>query len=149
MTQPIFEALWEHQVRIEAMWPFPTCTTPDDLANLFEDIDGEELLAPISNLLKLLDEDSREALADGHGFDRLMALEELNASAWRAGIHGWIAVAATPVLTPTTTGGCSFSWGHYYTKILWAETADQILLDAAAWGEANFDKVLNAEGGAK
>ena len=53
---------------------------------------------------------------------------------------GFLVHAATPVMAYDKSGrGASFSWGHYYTEWLYADTADGIAPLIAAWAEEKHE----------
>lgn len=150
MTLDICQRLTDANVRIEAMWPFPVQHAPEELAKVFEYADElQDFPPPLRVLIQSLPEFARDDLYDGDSGGFQDAFDELCANAFRAGVHGWIGVAANPVFKPTGTGGASFSWGYYNTVVMFAETADQLLVDAAEWGEERFlTAAAQAEGGA-
>lgn len=145
----LYERLYDASVRIEAMWPFPVFPASERLAAIFEYADEhQDFPEPLRSLVAKLDAQSKDALYNGDSSHFDDAFEALCASAVRAGVNGWIALAANPVMKPMGNGGVQFSWGHYQTKVMFAEHAEQLLRNAAKWGETNFTIAAGAEGGA-
>lgn len=145
----IYQRLFDTSVRIEGMWPFPVAPAPEKLAEIFEYADEhEDFPEPLRSLVASVDERTRDDLYQGNAADWELAFDELCAAAARKHISGWIAVAANPVMK-AVGGGVQYSWGHYRTKVMFAATADQLLRDAADWGDANFKAATVAEGGAE
>lgn len=46
---------------------------------------------------------------------------------------GFLVHVATPVMSPTSNGSRSFSWGYYNSKWIYAETMDAAVEKALAW----------------
>lgn len=135
----IYQRLFDASVRIEGMWPFPVSPASEALASIFEFTDEEDdLPQQLRDLLRSADERTRADLYDSSASDFHDAFDELCALAARKKVQGWIGIAANPVPKPVGQGSVSFSWGYYATKVLFAATAEQLLDDAAAWGEAIF-----------
>lgn len=134
----IYERMFEASVRIENAWPFPVSPAPDSLAETLEFYD-HALPPEIEALIKGWSDDEREELFSGMSGRFQDAYEELCAKAFRTQVSGWLAIAAVPVFTALDSGGgCSFSWGHYHTKLIFAAAADQLLIAACDWGEEHF-----------
>jgi len=135
----IYNRLFDANVRMECMWPFPVSPAPEKLADVFEYADDEQdFPEPLRDLVRSLDDRSREELYSGDSVDFQEAFSDLCGDAYRKGVHGWLGIAANPIPKPSVGGGVSFSWGYYRTKLLFAPTAEQLLENAAEWGEAKF-----------
>lgn len=136
-------ALFDATVRIEEMWPFPMHEAPDRLVEALADSEGklpDELKAHFA----FMSEDDWDDMQDG-GWQARDLVGEAASDMFFRRQFGWLAVAATPVFTPTGSGSASFSWGRYYTKLLFAETADGLLASAAAWAEERYASAMSAE----
>ncbi|KPH62306.1 hypothetical protein [Novosphingobium sp. ST904] len=146
----IYQRLIDASVRIEGMWPFPVSPAPEAIAEIFEYADEhEDFPEPLRALVSSLDERTKDDLYKGGQADWDMAFDELCAAAARKHISGWIGIAANPMMKPLGGGGgVQFSWGHYQTKVMFAEHAEQLLRNAAKWGETNFMIASAPEGGA-
>ncbi|MFC0305149.1 hypothetical protein ACFSTI_20905 [Rhizorhabdus histidinilytica] len=138
----IYDRLWEANVRIEQMWPFPVGPAPRELRDAFEMAGDEGLPEAVKSLIENWDDGELDELFDG-AHD---AFEELMASAFRRDLKGWIGIAAVPVFEPTKRGHVSFSWGYYNTQMLFSPTADGLLTAAAEWGEGLYDKAHERAG---
>lgn len=150
MTAQLYERLFNSEVRIEAMWPFPVSPASDELGKVFEYADDlEDYPEPLRALVQSLDERSKDDLYSGDSIDFEDAFSELCGAAFRKGVFGWIGVAANPVMKASPEDGVTFSWGHYNTIVLFAETAELLLERAAKWGEDRIAAAHSAaEGGA-
>lgn len=128
----------------------PVSPAPEAIAEIFEYADEhEDFPEPLRALVSSLDERTKDDLYKGGQADWDMAFDELCAAAARKHISGWIGIAANPMMKPLGGGGgVQFSWGHYQTKVMFAEHAEQLLRNAAKWGETNFMIASAPEGGA-
>ncbi|GMM62316.1 hypothetical protein [Novosphingobium pituita] len=131
------DLMFDANVRFEGIWPFPVYNPPESLADAL----GVHSALPeeLQSLAASYDEDQRGHLFEGLSPDFLEAYEELCCNAFNRRMFGFIAVAATPVLTPTGHGSASFSWGHYHTTILFNETIDGLLETASQWADRISD----------
>jgi hypothetical protein len=59
--------------------------------------------------------------------------------------NGFLAKIATPVTSNHKDRGYTFSWGHYRTNWIYAETIDDLTNQAVAWAEAEHEKDRVAE----
>lgn len=138
----IYERMYDASVRIEEAWPFPVNQAPERLGEALDER-SNDLPAEIAQLIENWPEEEREELFSGHGWRFQDAYDELCATAVRKGVAGWIGIAATPVFTPHDEGnGASFSWGHYYTKLLFSENADGLLEASVAWAEKRYSDAM-------
>lgn len=147
--QEIVEQMFNVPVRIENMWPFPVSPASESLIDALAVY--ERLPKALQPLLDRWSTEEREALFKDQSSDFEMAFDELCAAGFRARIFGFIGVAATPVMTPTSAHSASFLWGHYHTELLFAETADKLLIAAIDWAEKRHEqdkKRPRAKGGA-
>lgn len=147
--EEIAEQMFHKPLRIEGMWPFPVDNAPDSLIDALENY--ERLPDQLQPIIAKWSEEDRFSLFEGQSCDFQMAFEELCATAWRNRVFGFIGVAATPVMTPTSETSSSFSWGHYHTGFLFAETAEKLLSASLAWADEQHiqDKMRHrAKGGA-
>lgn len=145
----IVEQMFDRPVRLESMWPFPVNDAPEGLIDALENY--EKLPKALQPLLKNWRGEEVEHLYNGLSSNFQMAFDELCADAYRKGMFGFIGVAATPVMTPTGANSSSFSWGHYHTGFLFAETADKLLTAAIEWADKQHEqdkKRPRAKGGA-
>jgi hypothetical protein len=146
--EEIVEKMFHTPLRIESMWPFPVDNAPDSLIEALENY--EDLPQALQPLISKWGEDFRSPLFEGHSSAFQDAFEELCATAYRKQVFGYIGVAATPVMTSTGENSSSFSWGHYHTGFLFAETSEKLLIAALEWADEahNQDKLhRRAKGG--
>lgn len=137
MAMPaIYEQLFDCPARIEAMWPFPVSSAPGPLIEALET--HQRVPSPLFDWINKWPEHEQEDLFNGETSRFHDAYDELCARAFREGVHGWLAVIATPVMSyhGPTANSASFSWGHYHTALIFAETAEAILEKAEKWAEA-------------
>lgn len=140
---PIYERMFDASVRVEAAWPFPVSEPPEEIAKAFE-MNDDRMPPEIAALYERWPEEDRDSLFSGDGYDFSEAFNQLCGDAFAKGVSGWLGVAATPVFTPTSNNSASFSWGHYRTKLLFAETADALLERAAEWAETEYKRTMEA-----
>lgn len=133
----IYEHLFQRPARIEAMWPFPVSQAPDGLIEAIENYG--RLPSPLQEWVNRWSEEDREVLFDGESGRFHDLYDDLCATGFRNGIHGWLAVIATPVLDADGHGGGCYSWGHYHTDFIFAGTADAILEKAEEWADARYE----------
>jgi len=134
----LYETMFEANVRIESAWPFPMANVPDELIEAIENMETlpDELLSLIANW----SQPNIDDLYSGRGLDSREAWDELSSYGFRKKIHGWIGIAATPVLTTTSENSASFSWGYYHTKLLFGASGDALIQAAIIWAESLSNK---------
>lgn len=137
MAETMMEKMFHTAVRIERLiWlPGIGCAAPEDFEEFCEELpddEGDTLYQQIPCLKRFADEDEeREPDA---------VLDAIN---WSE-IGGFVFQAATPVMKPSPTGS-SYSWGHYYTKWMYAATEAEMCDRAVAWaGEQRAMECANA-----
>lgn len=131
--EEIAERMFHKALRMESMWPFPVDNAPESLIDALETYGN--LPKNLHPLTAQWGDDLWEPLFEGQSCDFQMSFEELCASAFRKRVFGYLGVAATPVMTPTSETSSSFSWGHYHTGLLFAETAEKLLIAALDWAD--------------
>lgn len=141
----IYDRLFQAEVRIEVMWPFPVFNPPEALVEAFED--AGELPGDLAQLIDRWPEEEKDQLFSGDERDFQVSFDELVAAGNRKQVWGWIAVAACPVFRPAGGGSVSYSWGYYSTKLLFAKTATGILSQAAKWAEGLYEAATKPAAG--
>lgn len=142
--EQLCSAAFDANVRMEAAWPFPTENAPEGLADAFANLDIDNIPAPLKSLVANWPEDRLDALFEGDHREFHDAWEDLSSAAFRQNIYGWIGVAATPVITATSPTSASFSWGYYYTRVLFAPGGDALFKAAIDWAVVQRDKAYAA-----
>lgn len=133
----IYERMFECNVRIEESWPFPMSPTPERLVEALAE--RSDLPEPLARYFGRLSEEDRDLLYDGRS-EAEDILADICGDMFCDGVFGWVGIAATPYFTPMKGGGASFSWGHYYTKLLFAPTAEELLGAACDWAEETYER---------
>lgn len=134
--------LGEANVRLEAMWPFPMWHAGEWMAEVLETDDDNlsRLPEPIRTLISDWTDEAKDNLLGGEGPEFMEAFDNLNEFAIFRNVSGWLALVACPVPERDDDGRVrSFSWGHYRLELLFADTPEALLEQAAEWGEALFD----------
>lgn len=135
MKLELAERIFEANVRIAGMWPFPFGEAPIELLEAFDCSELSDMPEPLANLFASWDDEYKAELFDGNGHAAQEAWGELSAAGFRSQVAGWIVRAECPVFTKFGDAGLSFSWGHYSTENLLAEDAEKALIAACEWAE--------------
>lgn len=120
----VHEDLFEATVRVENMWPFPQETPPQSMRDVLEE-NYDELPEGIAHLVRTPCFDFIDDLMGEAFFDRAF---------------GYLAEVACPVHRKVAENTSSFSWGHYYTGLIFAETVEELMAKAIAWAKENHEK---------
>lgn len=135
MDLNIAERIFDANVRVAGMWPFPFGEAPGELLEAFEY--DEALPDGLNDLVKSWDDEERSQLFDGDDAAR-EAWNELSAAGFRKRLTGWIVRVECPVFQKHGENGCSFSWGYLQMENLFAPTAEKALEAACEWAEQNY-----------
>lgn len=129
MNMELVDRLYENNVSIEGIWPFPFGHPSEEMMRAFEYHD--ELPAPLAELTINWREEEVEELYD-LGRD---AWDELGAAGFRKGLTGYICKAWIPVYQE----GGAFSWGHIQSKIFFGQSVGEVLDAACAWARTRYE----------
>lgn len=131
----LHERMFQAEARISGMFPWPQGQPCDGLMELFENVEEDRLPTKIQALFPTFP----PAEVDGLFEMNSEAFEEFFAHSYRHGVIGWIGVVDVPVFKPVGKGdACSFSWGHYRQKVLFAATAEGLLKQACDHAESQW-----------
>ena len=125
------EAISDGSVRIEGMWPFPAGQMAESLIEEFEMAD--KMPSPLEKLKADLWGELREMLFSHLHYEREEAWMEMSMLARDRKISGFVVQASVPVFDVSEAGGVSFTWGHTYQRMFFAESANAALQLAADW----------------
>lgn len=126
--------------RIEALFWLPSIISCGSPPTSFHDaceeiLDGDHQcgddLPEIASIISLRGD---EELSDRE------AVEELAAAFAQNDRVGFLFCAAVPVTSDHSHGGYRFSWGHYRTAWLYAETIEAVRSKLIAWAEASIKR---------
>jgi hypothetical protein len=129
LSAAVRELFAENMVRVEALIYLPGTITGDDcFPESFEDFceylpehPDAALYAQIPAMARFADDDADR--------DHEVVAEVLY------GLPGFLVQAATPSKTWGASGGCYYSWGHYYSAWLYASTEGEIAAVCVAWAK--------------
>lgn len=98
----------------------------DDLDSFLDEEDEETIVKCLGEIPDYVDIDARSYELAECVFDWLNS----------AGKKGYLVKFATPVMTPHRGGSRSYSWGHYNTEWVYAESVDASIQTGLEWAES-------------
>lgn len=121
------DKLEDATVRIEQIIHFGCMLTdysmPESVKELFEDV------TPIvDDLFPDLPAEGKQEIENGY-FEIEWFIDWINEKRR----HGYGILFATPVMKPIGEGGRDYSWGHYSTKWIYADTLEEAVDKAVLW----------------
>jgi hypothetical protein len=139
----LFQRLSGATARIEGMWPFPMFNAPEKLIEAIADrLDGDNDLSrlpePMRPFFAGLSEDELDSIYDG-GFESTELMDYIAGNMFDAGVGGFLALAATPVMESSKGGGVHYSWGYYRLEFFFGNTAEDVVSQVCDWAEKNYE----------
>jgi hypothetical protein len=127
MTDTISGPLEEATARIETILHIGAMTT-----------DGDCLPTALEDMLQDQDTDDLKRLFPGMPARVMETFDEGEPSEFVEWVYrhkrlGFLVLFATPVMKHISEGHCSYSWGHYGTRWVYADTLDDALQQGLAW----------------
>jgi hypothetical protein len=137
MSLSMSEKLFEANVKMEGLWPFPFGEAPQSLLEKFE---GQEELPPeLAVLTKSWSEVEIEDLFDGDSTTAEEAWSELAAAGHRAKLTGFIWMARWPRFAPHGEGSVVFSWARTRGCFGFGATVDEAISAACKRAEVEYE----------
>ncbi len=124
-------AFFDSGARIAGMWPIWGLT--DVAPDAFKD--AIEFGKLPDELIALIPDDAKDG--DDIDWDQVDWSEFAGDASWK-GLNGYIVAGEHPVLTATSSKSASCSWGHYHTRVFYAETADAAIRQVIDWAGQLF-----------